>query len=725
MSEDSIEIIAFHDNENVNVLNFAPTSPKSGRYIGGVNAIEKAMQDASAVLKKSLSLNAQASMSSTLQKVGSPKSLAASQDLSSKLLIESTKYPAWSHPINPTHSTTSNNRNENMGSPADNPVGEDVDEIMAFRANSSDSDGSDEAADSSQHQPVKPEPVPEDCLNIESLRVLPTIMEVHTQDTDDNNILSHEGTECASMKSTSSGEDGNDDDCIEVLDDGSISVGGMSSVEKVASLKSESSQCFSPKKSMNLKVAVTPDASEEIADLDQMLEDLNKDPCESPGPFSPLAGENILFSPRFGQEPITPRMNMTSPTSPRGILSPRKSLDATSPRGIQTAGDSVRVVSPRGVLSPRKSTDATSPRNALSPRHLKEEPSELASPRQRQDPPSLIMEVSEEVLNRRFSVQHAVAEANHLKHQLDEQMSKTQEFTNRVMAKRNAEMKRQQDLEKELKEVSRHNKELQDEIKKLDATKRDLQEAKLGVEKEEAELKLLREQHKAKCSALERELLAENQTLKEDIEKLTATKKELVDAEFKAQKEEAELATKKKEYEIQMQMLVAEKQKLGEAMDRATAETNETNELSKTVLKELNEHKKNVEMDMSIVREMHESRIKVLADEKVKLQAATAKAEEETSKAKENSARILKELEEILRKQESEVASLREEHADQMNRLEKEKEELANAMELAAAETTETKEMTRTVLSELEEYKVKLEMDMQTEVKDLKNEIRK
>ena len=607
-----------------------------------------------------------------------------------------------------------------MESFADKSSGEDVDEIMAFRANSSDSDVSDEAADSSQQQPAKAEPVPEDCLSIESLRVLPTIMEVHTYDTDDNNVLSHEGTECASTKSTSSGEICNETDGIEVLDDGSISVGGVRSVEKVSSIKSEPTQCLSPMKPVNLKVAVTPEASEEIADLDQMLVDLNRDPCESPGPFSPLVGENILFSPRFGQALIT----ATSTVSPRGILSPRQSMDATSPRSFLSKGDSTRVVSPRGVLSPKKS-DTASPQGMFSPRHLKEEPTELVSPRQRQDPPSLIMEVSEEVLNRRFSVQHAVAEANLLKHQLDEQMSKTQEFTNKVMAKRNAELKRQQDLENELKEVARHNEELQAEIKKLDETKRDLQEAKLGVEKEEAELKLLREQHKAKCSALERELLAENQALKEDIEKLTVTKKELVEAKFKAQKEESELTTKKKEYEIQLQVFMEEKQKLGEAMDRATAETNETNELSKTVLKELNEHKKSVEMDMSIVREMHESRIKVLTDEKEKLLAATTNAENETNKAKENSARIMKELEETLREQEAEVASLRERHADQMNCLEKEKEELAQAIELAATETTETKEMTRTVLSELEEYKVKLEMDMQAEVKDLKNEIRK
>jgi protein kinase C substrate 80K-H len=303
-------------------------------------------------------------------------------------------------------------------------------------------------------------------------------------------------------------------------------------------------------------------------------------------------------------------------------------------------------------------------------------------------------------------------------------MSRTQEFSSKVMAKREAEIKRQADLQRELAEVSRHNKELQTEIKKLEITKKELQEAKLGVEKEEAELKQLRDEHKARCGSLEKELMDENEALRSDIEKLVATKKELIDAQFKAKMEESELAMKKKEYEIQIQLLEEEKVKLGNAMEKATAETNETNELSRTVLKELSEHKKSVEVDMSLVREMHDGRLKVLNEEREKLQAATTKAEQETAEAKANTSRILRELEEMTQNEEAQVAKLRAEYKARMEELEKEKEELAVAIDEAAEETTQTKEMTRTVLSELEEYKVKLEVDMQDEIKGLKKEIR-
>ena len=159
-------------------------------------------------------------------------------------------------------------------------------------------------------------------------------------------------------------------------------------------------------------------------------------------------------------------------------------------------------------------------------------------------------------------------------------------------------------------------------------------------------------------------------------------------------------------------------------MEMATAETNEANELSRTVLKELSEHKKSVEVDMSLVREIHESRMKVLNEEKERLQAVTTKAEQETAEAKANTSRILRELEEMTQNEEAQVAKLRAEYKARMEELDKEKEELAAAIDEAAEETTQTKEMTRTVLSELEEYKVKLEVDMQDEIKGLKKEIR-
>jgi hypothetical protein len=701
MSEDSIEIVAFRDDENVNVLNFAPTSPKGGTKIGGVNAVKKADG------RQSLSpkANAGAPSASTF---GSPPSLAVSTTASSgKKHNIVTPPPAWAHPSTPTHARSPKSPDGIMSFRAIGSEMEDDDEIMAFRANSSDSDGADEAADSlakscnAQQEPATPPPaaaaVPEDCMSIESLRVLPTIMEANTEDSTDN-ILSHEGTEYASI---SSGEDNDEDDSVEVLDDGSIFVPDKDRVEIEANVpKSKNGACQGPKKAVDLKVNVATGES----------------------PFSPLVGENILFSPRFMHDAITPKQNAS------GVISPRQA--STSPRGVLTPR---QTKSPKGALSPRQSQDLSSPRAAPSPRHYDtpvspgrlQEPTEfIASPRQRQDPPSLLLEVSEEIVNRRFSVKHAVAEANHLKEQLDEQMSRTQEFSNKVMAKREAESKRQADLERELQEVARRNKALQAEIKKLAVTKKELQEAKSDVEREEAELKQLREEHKAKCGALEQELILENKALRDDIEKLVATKKELAEAKFKAEKEDSELALMKTAYENQLRLLEAEKQRLGLAMEQATTETHETNELSKTVLKELDEHKASVEVDMNIVRELHDSRMKVLKDEKEKLQAATAKAEQETAETKGITAKILRELEEVTQREESQIASLRREYKMRMELLEKEKEKLANAIEEAANETTETKEMTRTVISELEEYKVKLEMDMQTEIKDLKQEIR-
>lgn len=692
MSEDAIEIVAFPDDENVNLLNYAPTSPRGGTKIGGVNSIAKALDG----LKQALSPKSAA----VALKLGSPKNLAVSP------ASPAAAAPAWAHQKSP-RTLSPKSPDGIMKFRAVSPKFEDVDEIMAFRAGSCDSDTVDETqhvteTTAPEQQPANPVTVPEDCMNIESLRVLPTIMEAGTEDSTDN-ILSHPGTECASIKSSSSGEDA---DCsVEVLDDGSILAGTG---------KPESSVRSNPKKAVNLKVNVHGEqAVDEIADLDQMLSDLN-DPFE--GPFSPLVGENILLSPVFNQKASLVQADTTA--SPRRALSPRQ-IENTA--------------SPRGVLSPRQSTDPTSPRATLSPRNAVtptspgrcQEPSEqIVSPRQRQDPPSLLQEVSEEIISRRITFKTAVAEATHLKKQLDEQMSRTQEFSSKVMAKREAEAKRQKDLEKELAEVARHNEALQAEIKKLAVTKKELQEAKLEVEKEETELKQLREEHKAKCGELEKELMIENDALRSDIEKLVVTKKELIDAKFKAQKEESDLALKKKEYEDQLQLYEAEKQKLEAAMEKATIETNETNELSKKVLKELKEHKDNVEADLDLVKEMHNSQMKILMEERPKLQAATTKAEQEIAEAKANTSRILRELEEMTQKEEAEVAKLCAEHENRMKVLEREKEELANAIEQAANETTETKEMTRAVLSELEEYKMKLEVDMQNEIKDLKNEIR-
>ena len=815
MSDASIEIIPSRDDENVNLMNFVPSSPTNGDAGGGAAAADKPLSPKGA--NSTVSTNANGIdkfLAYTAAKLGSQNSLVESlkrgpkigglttpkssslstgayaslmrtSEIDSKFLAlststpssmdkenDATNPPAWYHPKSPPSSS-------NLKSPDDiskfgavvSPVREDLssvsnemDEIMAFRANSSDSYDTVEAVDSSaiSHE-NPPTERPEDCLSIESMRVLPTIMESKSQETAEDNIvdiLSHPGTECGSVNSDVSGN--NAEGSIEVLDDGSISIVGLALGVKAT--------IESPKNKLNLKVAVTPDKAEEIDDLNQMLDDLSKDPCdESPiSPlFSPLAGENILASPRFDRDLSSPKQNNHSrgafsprqsevSTSPRAALSPRRQPEAstspravlapiqigkpTSPRGIPSPRD---VHSPRGIRSPKKSTDMSTLRGILSyvksdlsspsadlssppatPSSRLQQHSKITSPKLCRDPPSQL-EVNEKIANHRFTVNSTVAKASQLKEDLEMQMSRTQEFSAQVMTKREGEVKRQSELENEMKEVARHNDALQAEIKKLEATKADIEKTRRDVEKETAELEQLKKEHFSRCDELEKELILENQALRDDIERLISTKKELAEAKYKAEKEKSDLQKLQKEYEIQLQVLETEKQKLGEAMDRATAETSEINELSRTTLIELSRHKKSVEADMIIVRENHDSSLKVAFDEKEKLQAATIKAEQETKEAKEHTARILHELQTLKQTEEATVASLRKEHDTQMQLLEKEKEALVKATEEAANQTTETKEMTRTVLSELEEYKVKLEVDMQNETKDLKAEIRR
>lgn len=743
MSDASIEIIPSRDDENVNLLNFVPTSPTSGdagsaaadkplspkransTVSTNVNGMEKFLAYTAAKLgsqnslveslkrghkigglttprSSSLSTSAYASLMRTSEIDSKFLSVSTSTPSSTDNENDVTNSPAWSHPKSSPSAS-------NLQSPDDiskfraivSPVREDhmsisneMDEIMAFRANSSDSDNTVEVVDSSPIPHDKPSSVerPEDCLSITSMRVLPPIMESKSQETADDkieDILSHQGTECMSVNSDVS--ENNADGSIEVLDDGSISIVGLSQAMKA--------NAESPRNKLNLKVAVTPDkaAAEEIDDLNQMLDVLSNDPCDE-GPisplFSPLAGENILASPKFNpQGAFSPRRSEAS-TSPRAPLSPKQPEASTSPRAVLSPIQIGKPTSPRGLRSPKKSTDMSTLRGILS--YVKSDlPSKTTSPKQCRDPPSQLLEVNEKMVNHRFTVKSAVVEATQLKGELD------------VMTKREDKVKQQSELESEMTEVAHHYEAFPAEVKKLEVMKADIEKARREIENETAELEQLKKEHFSRCDELEKELILENQALRGDIERLISTKKELAEAKFKAEKERSESQKLQKEYEIQLRVLETEKQKLGEAMDRATAETSEINELSRTALIELSRHKKSVEADMIIVRENHESSLKIALDEKEILQAATTKAERETKEAKEQ------------------LASMKKEHDAQMELLEKEKEALVKATEEAAKQTTETKEMTRTVFSELEEYKVKLEVDMQNETKDLKAKIRR
>lgn len=81
------------------------------------------------------------------------------------------------------------------------------------------------------------------------------------------------------------------------------------------------------------------------------------------------------------------------------------------------------------------------------------------------------------------------------------------------------------------------------------------------------------------------------------------------------------------------------------------------------------------------------------------------------------SKRQMEEAKARMKQEEAEVAILRECHARQLVELEDEKERLNEAMEEAATDTTETKELARKVLSELQEIKLKLEVEMADELK--------
>ncbi|KAL3800793.1 LOW QUALITY PROTEIN: hypothetical protein HJC23_001630 [Cyclotella cryptica] len=667
----SVEIVAFvqdHD-ENVNVLNFAPTSPKGGTKSGGTNG--SARNNSSEILLR---------QTSRPSPRGRVNCASMTPPLSSPPVLKSPKMESLT--VSTIFSAGTTNQQINIVTPSDKMHPKSpVDDIMRFRASSSESEDSDDEimqfrandldsgnSNATPSQQTTPLDTPRykskrstSPVNIERLRMLPTIIEVATAISDDSsdNVLSHEGTEgppscqeCISLEEIMS--DDNEEE--EELNAG------------------QAENATSPPKTSSNNTGLLVDfrsddnGSDEMADLDQALDDINK-ACQ-------------------GQ------------------------TQAILPHGQRKDQSQV-------VLSRKKLLDPVSPRKRQDPTPV------IVSPRQRQDPPSLLLDLHKDVELRRFSVENAEAEAKRLKHQLDEQLVLTQQYTDQVMAMRRVQTKLQEDLQRELKEVARQNEKLQSEIQKLDLTKNDLQNARSEVENEEAELSSLRDQLKSQHAALAEEIILENQALQDEIEKVVSTKQELAEAKFNAEKEDAELELMKKEYAKRLQILKEDKERLAVAMEQAEKDTNETNEMTRTVLSELEEYKANVEADMSVVRELHDSQMQVLKEEKEKLERATEKASKETTEVKEMTRAALSDFEKATQKEEAEIALLRKEYETRIKLLKEEKEKLAEAIEEAANETTETKEMTRTVLSELQEYKVKLEMDMQAEIKNLKKQIRR
>lgn len=664
MSETSVEILAFlkDRDENVNVLNYrAPTSLKNGTKSGGVsgaaiNSLETMLKQTSCPSPKG-----RANVASIAPTLSSPR---ASKSPKMESLTVTTSF-----------ATDTTNQQVNIVSPcspkspvddimqfrADSSESEDSDdEIMQFRANDLDSDSLNATVstqssllDNRRYKSMRSvSPV-----SIERLRMLPTIIEVATANSDDSsdNVLSHEGTEGPAS-------------CLE-----SISTEVDDEAEENLNLAHAENATPAPQTPANnvcVTVGFRSDAngSDEIADLDQALDDIDK---------AYQGQAQAVFSHRQPKDPS------------------------------------------QAVLSHRQPLEPVSPRQRQDPAPL------IASPKQRQDPPSLLLDLNKEVELRRFSVEKAEAEAKRIKQQLDEQLILTQQYTDQVMAMRKVQTKLQADLQRELKEVARQNEKLQSEIKKLDITKKELQNAKSEVEKEEFELLSLRDQLKEQHAALKEEIILENQALQDQIEQVVSTKQEVAEAKFNAEKEESELELMKKEYAKQLQVLEEEKEQLAVAMEQAEKDTNETNEMTRVVLNELEEYKANVDADMKVVRELHDSQMKVLKEEKDKLETAMKNASKETIEVKEMTRAALSDFEKTTQKEEAEIALLRKEYETRMKLLKVEKDKLAEAMEEAANETTETKEMTRTVLSELQEYKVKLEMDMQSEMKDLKKQIRR
>jgi hypothetical protein len=678
MSKDSVEIVAFHD-ENVNSSNLAPTRIGAGLKENGNQSVK---------IQGNLLMAptfANSIASNSLEKVSTP------------------------------NSTDRKCQQSNVVSPQS--PSDDDDEIMQFRAYSSDSD--DEATEVPQHIP--PQKTSNymalmDSLNMATyLRMLPTILEVTSANTEDSSdvTLSHEGTECVSAQESIELEDVLNDKCedgnnkITKALDAAPYVMPSSPNFKATGLKSST---FVNEKSTAGGAQPQENGSMPVSDLYKELEDLE----------SILAGTSsaeVASSPRKdtalapAASPAPSRDDALSPvTSPRHIGNPALQMQAP-PRQIED---------PAQISSPRRQ-----PLDPISPRQTQEPTEVITASRQRQDPPCRLLELNDQVVKRRFSVEEAEVKANRHKKELDEQLMKTKELSKQLRKMRKAEAMLQADLQKELKEVALQNEALQADIKRLELTKKELQDARSEVEDEEDELNELKEQLKSDHEALEEEVSAGNKAMQDEIEKLVATKQELAEAKFKAEKEEAELALMKKEYERQLQLLEQEKEQLGLAMEAAQNETNETNELTRQTLSELEEYKANVQADMILVREMHESQMQILVEEKEKLQAAQEQASKETTEVKGMTKQILEDLESVTKKEEAEVTMLRKEYAERMRLLEQEKEKLADAMEEAANETTETKDMTRTVKSELEEYKVKLEVDMQNEIKDMKREIRR
>ncbi|KAL3784034.1 hypothetical protein HJC23_006320 [Cyclotella cryptica] len=215
MREDSVENITYLDNqdENINVLNFAHRASQklSARFGGGNNAtklFERILKQNSCLMSR-----AHVHTSSVASTLVSPRA-------SPMMTVSS------------TFSTNGRSRQFNFGTPSSNPEsnacfsrnnweGEEDevvksrsskcdsvdwdDEIMQFRANSFDSDDSG----ASCSPPIKQSDTTQQNFTnysppflIESLRMLPTIIEVATANSEDSTVyvLSHEGTESVSRQ---------------------------------------------------------------------------------------------------------------------------------------------------------------------------------------------------------------------------------------------------------------------------------------------------------------------------------------------------------------------------------------------------------------------------------------------------------------------------------------------------------------------------------------------